>query len=260
MSNQYKIFLDNYFSSLLDFIHTSRRLNKVLIAEVETYTKTGSVYDANSALVLSDWTGETEDGWELPFHSGLFKRTTQENYGTEVKSVLSREFCFIYCLEYEGLERFFKDCVFYKIENNPEYKDEIQKILKIEGFIFRENIKGGDFLYKAIKKIGKRTLVQFSKENNSNLKFKELLKVLSEVRHSVTHSKSIIKKSKINLTQYHEKVFNFLFNHAEIDNEQIHIQLDFKKFEFLMKKLSEFAFQIFKAISIEEKLEWSYEK
>ena len=100
--------------------------------------------------------------------------------------------------------------------------------------------------------------MQLSKENN--LKFKELLKVLSEVRHSVTHSKSIIKKSKINLTQYHEKVFNFLFNHAEIDNEQIHIELDFKKFEFLMKKLSEFAFQIFKAISIEEKLEWSYEK
>lgn len=92
---------------------------------------------------------------------------------------------------------------------------------------------------------------------NNNLKFKELLEVLSEVRHSVTHSKSIINKDKINLTPYHEKVFNFLFNHAEIDTEQIHIELDFKKFEFLINKLAEFAFQIFKAISIEEKLIWN---
>lgn len=260
MSNQYKIFLDNYFSTLLDFIHTSRRLNKVLISDVDTYSQTGSSYKSKSALVLSDWTGETDDGWELPFHSGLFKRTTEENYGAEVKSILSREFCFLYCQSYEGLERFFKDCVFYKIENDSEYKDEIQKIFKIEGFIFRENIKGGDLLYKAIKKIGKQTLLQLSKENNSNLHFKELLYVLSEVRHSITHSKSIINKSKIKLSPYHEKVFNFLFNFSESDNDQIHIELDFKKFEFLMKRLVEFAFQIFKAISIEEKLEWSYEK
>lgn len=54
MRNQYKIFLDNYFSSLLDFIHTSRRLNKVLTANVEMYTKIGSVYDSNSAVVLND--------------------------------------------------------------------------------------------------------------------------------------------------------------------------------------------------------------
>lgn len=260
MSNPYKIFLDNYFSTLLDFIHTSRRLNKILIADVETYTKTGSMYDSNSALVLSDWTGITEDGWVQPFYSGLFKNTSQENYGTEIKSVLSRELCFIYCQAYEGLERFFKDCVSYKIENDKEYRDESKKIFKIEGFIDRENIKGGDLLYKAIKKIGKKTLLQLSKENNSNLTFKELLKVLSEVRHSVTHSKSIINKHKINLTPYHEKVFNFLFNHTEINNEQIHIELDFKKFEFLMKKLAEFAFQIFKAISIEEKLRWNYVK
>lgn len=259
MSNQYKIFLDNYLTTLLEFIHTSRRLNKVLISDIETYTKTGSTFDSNSALVLSDWTGKTENGWFRPFHSGLFHNTSQKNYETEIKSVLSREFCFLYCQAYEGLERFFKDCVFYKIENDSKYKDENQEIFRIKGFIDRKNIKGGDILYKAIKKIGKKTLMQLSKKNNSNLKFAELLKVLSEVRHSVIHSKSIINVSEINLTSYHENVFNFLFNYSKINNDQMRVELDFKKFEFLINKLTEFAFQIFKAISIEEQLEWSYE-
>lgn len=258
MSNLYKIFLDNYFSTLIDFIHTSRRLNKVLISDSETYTQIGSIYKSKSALVLSDWTGETEDGWKLTFNSGLFKRTTEENYGTEVKSILSREFCFLYCQSYEALERFFKDCVFYKLQADLIYRDENKEVFRKKGEVSRKNMKGGDALYDAVKKIGKTTLHELSMNNTSNLKFKELLEVLSEVRHSVTHSKSIIDKHKINLTPYHDKVFNFFFNHAEIYTEQVHIELDFKKFEFLINKLAEFAFQIFKAISIEEKLEWSY--
>ena len=260
MNNEYKIFLDDYFSTLLEFIHNCRRLNKVIISDIEKYTQTDSVYDSNSTLVLSDWSGKTENGWVLPFHSGLFKNTSKENYKNEMTSVLSREFCLIYCQSYESLEKFFKDCVFLKANNDLNFREEIISIFKIDGEFKRENIKGGDLLYKVIKKMGKKTLQKLSKENNTKIKFGELLTILSEVRHSITHAKSLINKSKINKTQYHNQIFQFLFSYSEINNEQFKIELDFKKFEYLIKKLAEFAFQIFKAISIEENLNWNYEK
>ncbi|TDE28912.1 hypothetical protein E0I61_11015 [Flavobacterium ranwuense] len=260
MNNEYKIFLDNYFSTLLEFIHNCRRLNKVITLDFEKYTQTGSVFNSNSTLILSDWTGKTDNGWVLPFHSGLFKSTSKENYKSEMISVLSREFCLMYCQSYESLEKFFKDCVFYKAKNDLNFREEIKIAFKIEGELTREDMKGGDLLYKAVKKIGKETLQKLSKENNTNIKFGELLKILSEVRHSITHSKSVINKSKIDKTQYHNKIFEFLFSYSEITNEHLKIELDFKKFEYLIIKLAEFAFQIFKAISIEEKLNWNYEK
>lgn len=260
MNNEYKKFLDNYFLTLLDFIHTSRRLNEVLTLDYKKYCQVGATYESNSALIISDWTGEANNGWVLPFHSGIFRNTLKENYQNEITGVLSREFCFLYSQSYESLEKFFKDCVFFKATNDLMFCEEVKKIFKIEGQLTRENIKGGDLLYKAIKKLGKETLQILSKENNTNIKFGELLKILSEVRHSITHSKSVINKSKINVTQYHKQIFDFLFSHSEIDNFKLVIELDFKKFDYLLKKLAEFAFQIFKAISIEENLNWNCNK
>jgi hypothetical protein len=77
-----------------------------------------------------------------------------------------------------------------------------------------------------------------------------IVKILSEVRHSITHSKSEINKS--NKTKYHNQIFDFLFTYSVINDELLKIELDFTKFEYLVKKLAEFSFQIYKAISIEE--------
>jgi hypothetical protein len=260
MNNEYKIFLDNYFSTLLEFIHNCRRINKVIFLDIEKYKQAGSLYDCNSTLILNDWTSKTDNGWALPFHSGLFKNTSKENYENEMINFLSREFCLMYCQSYESLEKFLKDCVFYKAKNDLRFSEEIKTAFKVDGELTRENIKGGELLYKAIKKIGKKTLQKLSKENNTNIKFGELLKILSEVRHSITHSKSEINKSKINKTKYHNQIFDFLFTYSVINDELLKIELDFTKFEYLVKKLAEFSFQIYKAISIEENLNWNYKK
>lgn len=258
MENEYKIFLEVFFSTLLEYKHTSRRLNKILILDYQKYTEEKASYYSGSTLLLSDWTGVTDKGWALPFHAGISRETSKEDYKNEIINVLSREFCLIYSQSYEALERYFKDCIFYKIMHDIEFSEEVRKKSNIEGEFKRENIKGGKELYKLVKKLGKKSLLKFSKENNINIKFGELLKVLSEVRHSIVHSNSVINKSKINITRHHFEIFTFLFNYYEIDNKQIKIELDFKKLEHLLGRLVEFAFQIFKAISIEEKLSWSY--
>lgn len=260
MINHYKEYLDDFFSTLLDFKHTSNRLNKVLTLDFQKFSESGAIYSSNSALILSDWTGKTDNGWELPFYSGIVRETLKENYKNEIINVLSREFCLMYSQSFEALEKYFKDCVYHKSKVDLKFEEEVKKIYKIEGQIKRTDLKGGDKLYKLIKKIGKKTLLNLSKENNINIKFGELLTVLTETRHSIVHSKSVIEKSKINTTTYHFQIFKFLFEHSDVSNEQIKIELDFKKFEHLIKRLSEFAFQIFKAISLEEKLNWNYDK
>jgi hypothetical protein len=65
MNNIYKIFLDNYFSTLLEFIHNCRRINKVILLDIEKYKQAGSLYDCNSTI-LNDWTSKTDNGWALP--------------------------------------------------------------------------------------------------------------------------------------------------------------------------------------------------
>jgi hypothetical protein len=61
-----KLFLDNYFSTLLEFIHNCRRINKVIL-DIEKYKQAGSLYDCNSTLILNDWTSKTDNGWFFPF-------------------------------------------------------------------------------------------------------------------------------------------------------------------------------------------------
>ncbi|MGV8994033.1 MAG: hypothetical protein ACOH1O_08020 [Flavobacterium sp.] len=256
--NEYKVFLENYFSTLLEILHTTRRLNKLILLDIKKYSETYAEFFSDSALVLRDWSSDDTSKLIQPSFSDTLKSTSKENYKGQMTSVLSREFCLMYSQSYEALERFLKDCVFYKLSGDIYYSAVISKLYIDGEEITRENMKGGGALYYAIKKIGNKTLQKLSAKNNSNIKFKELFEIISNVRHSVTHSNSIILKSKINKSEYHFQIFDLLFSHLVIDEKNIKIQLDFEKFEKLIKIMNEFAFQIFKAISIEEKLDWEF--
>jgi 2C-methyl-D-erythritol 2,4-cyclodiphosphate synthase len=83
----------------------------------------------------------------------------------------------------------------------------------------------------------------------------KLWKVLLEVRHSITHSNSVIEISKLKLSKHHSEIFDYLFDNLNIDEKSIQIKLDYAKFNKLIKTLSEFAFQMFKIISEKKNLE-----
>ena len=63
--NPYEEPLTKYFETIIDFIHTYNRLNKILLKDAQKYSQEGSIYDATSALVISDWTGSTDNGWKI---------------------------------------------------------------------------------------------------------------------------------------------------------------------------------------------------
>ncbi|MFB9055466.1 hypothetical protein ACFFU9_01810 [Mariniflexile ostreae] len=258
MTNPYKIHLDQFFEKLLYYRHISGRIDKVFKKEIEMYSSDKATMHFASALIISDWTGPTDNGWELNFHTGISTETTKENYEEEIKNISSRQRCLLYAQSFESFERFLKDCLFNKLERDSEIRDYVISLLpkNQNSVISRRNMPSGDKLFNVLKKVGGKTFKKFTTSNNLDIKFRELWTILSEVRHAVTHNESTIDLVKINKSDHHFDIFNYLFNSKKLSDEKIIIELDYKKFEKLIKRFSEFAFQVFKLISVEEKLEW----
>lgn len=172
MANEYKIYLNTFFTTILEYKHTSKRLNDVLIKDIEKYTQIGAKYHSASSLIISDWTGETDNGWAKTFHTGISVETEKENYAVEIHNVLSREFCLIYSQSFESFEKFLKDCAFLMSLSDENFKSEIEKTLKKTNRDFsRENMPSGDNLFKLIKKIDSSSFEKYSKNNNINIEF-----------------------------------------------------------------------------------------
>jgi hypothetical protein len=258
MTISYKKSLDQFFEKLLYYRHISGRIDKVFQKEIEEYSSDKAIIHFASALIISDWTGPTENGWVINFHSGINTETTKDNYKSEIEKIHSRQLCLLYAQSFESFERFLKDCLFDRLGRDDNFKEFVISLLpkNRNSSITRAKMPGGDNLFIALKKAGGESFKDFSSRNNINIKFKELWTILSEVRHAITHNESIIGLNLVNQSDYHYDLFNYLFNSKSVSNDSLLIELDYGKFEKLIKRFTEFAFQIFKLLSIEEHLAW----
>ena len=258
MTNPYKEPLNQFFEKLLYFRHISGRINKVFEKEIEDYTQDKATINFSSSLVISDWTGPTDNGWEINFHTGLFTQTTKENYEDEIRKIFSKQLCLLYAQSFEAFERFVKDCLFIRITRDNNIKEYTISLLpkNQQSSITRKKMPGGSDLFRVMKKSGGETYKNFSSKNNLNIKFSELWTILSEVRHSITHNESLIDLELIEKSKHHAEIFKFLFDSHQISTNMISIEIDYKKFERLIKRFAEFANQVFKILSIEDELDW----
>lgn len=262
MTNSYRKSLDQFFEKLLYYRHISGRINKVFQKEIKEYSSDKAIIHFASALVISDWTGPTENGWEINSHSGITRETTKDNYELEIEKIHSRQLCLLYAQSFESFERFLKNCLFDRLGRDDNIREYVITLLpkNQRSSITRAKMPGGDNLFKILKKAGGESFKDFTSKNNLNIKFKELWTILSEVRHAITHNESMIKLKLINKSGHHSDIFNYLFNSKSLSDDLLLIKLDYVKFEKLIKRFSEFAFQIFKLLSIEENLEWKKSK
>ena len=148
MKNPYKEHLDIFFETITDLKHTANRLNKVLLQDVEKYTSEKAKFFSGTALIIGDWTGATENGWKINFHTGITKSTFKENYATEIEKVLSREFGLAFAQSFEAFEKLLKDLVFFKIQTDTNFRQG----LKPNKDYSRDKLSGGDEIFKLIKK------------------------------------------------------------------------------------------------------------
>lgn len=262
MTNTYKKNLNHFFERLLYYRHISGRINNVFQKEIKEYSSDKAMIHFASALVISDWTGPTDKGWEKNFHSGITRETTKDNYKSELEKIHSRQLCLLYAQSFESFERFLKDCLFDRLCRDENIREYVSTLLpkNQNTEITRAKMPGGDNLFEALKKAGGETFKKFTLKNNLNIKFKELWTILSEVRHAITHNESMIELKLIHKSALHFDIFNYLFNSKSVSGDVLLIELEYGKFEKLIKRFSEFAFQIFKLLSIEEHQDWEISK
>ncbi len=116
---------------------------------------------------------------------------------------------------------------------------------------------GGDQLFKILKKTGGGTYLEFSQCNSWNGEFKPIWSIFAEVIHAITHNESIVSFDRVSKSKQHKAIFNKFFVSTSVSENEILIEFDYKKFDNIIKKISEFTFQIYKILSIEENFSWS---
>jgi hypothetical protein len=253
--NPYQEHIEFLFSRILELRHICSHLSSVLndsIRKIETNANIKFI--SGSSLIISDWTEPQDSKWEINYHTGVSKITFKENYKEEVKKIISIECCYAFAQTFEALEEYLKDCVFLRMKQNQKFQETVQN--KHPKNNSRENLPGGDNLFKLIKKAFGNNFVEITRQDEQKIRFTEFWCILSEIRHCIVHSKSVIKLSKINKSDYHHVIFNSFFDFAKYENDLIQIELDYEKLDNLLKNISEFAFQIFKLLSIQENFDW----
>jgi hypothetical protein len=255
--NPYKSHLDELFQRIIELRHIASTINSTMTSSIKTYADYPGNFLTGSALVLRDWTGPTDNGWEFCFHTGFRQVTLKDNYENEINRIISQECCFAYAQSFEGLEKFLKDCAFEIEESSPKC---IFSMFKRKPKKFRRETIGGDRLFKFIKNAGDPYFSSYSSKNHRDLRFKELWSILSECRHAIIHNKSKINLKRLKKTDYHLKIFKYLFPNSHFKDNFVIIMLDFMGLSQLLEIVSEFAFQVYKSISQKENLDWKIDK
>ena len=242
MENPYKKDLINLFESTNYYYHISYRIDNLLKKESKKLLDQKSEFYTSNAIVVADWTGPTEDGWELPFHTNIFTTTNTDNYIEEMEKMKSRENLLNFAQSFEVFQKFLKNFI---IKKNPGIK--------------RSDLKYNDKILINLKEEGAATFEKFSFQNNNNFNFEKLFEMLVVLRHAITHSNSVVKKNEIIKDVYTEKLFKLLMPSAEFSKNQIILKMNLNELRSNMKLINEFAYQIYKIYSIEEGFEYEWE-
>lgn len=252
--NPYKEFLDTFFATINEYSHFSNRVSKILKLDAEKYTSEGARYTSSTALILADWTGPTDKGWVKNFHSGVLKITTKEDYAREIEEVTSIILSSYYVQYFESLELFMKKTINFYCTVDPGFKEFTKTKYKMQNSYSIAKIKGGDTLYNLIEHLCSPLIHEYSASNNNNIRFKTLFKVLSKSRNSIVHTGNTMPKSTFFSNKSNKAHFIYLFDYQNIGSNRIKILITQNKFKKIVNVYAEFAFQIYKMVSIKQNL------
>ncbi len=253
--NSYYNDLRLFYERLIVLRHNAYFMNNMMNATLKSYSDVSPEHLISaSALVISDITGVTDNGWDINFHTGISKSVFANGFNDEVARLISVECCYVLAQSFEALEKLFKNFVYEKCKLDDFFSEDI-KTEKINPQD-RVTYPGGESLLKLIRKATKENFNSYSESNNYRLKFSVFWKTISELRHAVTHSQNIIKNEKIFKSNDYTNLARHFASFNPINENESEILLDYKKIDRLIKSIAEFAYQVFKILSIERGFEW----
>lgn len=242
MENTYRNYLYYFYNKSNYYFHISYRLENVLNKELKVISHENMEFYSSNGLIVSDWTGKTDYGWVLPFHTNVFTTTDGENYVQEMNKIKSRENLMNFAQSLEVFQGFLKDCITHK-----------NKLIK------RDQLKHNHIILQKLAFEGGATFQNNSNHNHNNYRFEVLFGVLVELRHAITHSNSIVEKNKIIKDIYSEYLFRHMMPEAIFEKDKIILVMPFDSFRRNMRILNEFAFQLYKIFSIEDSIDFKLE-
>lgn len=266
--------------SLLQLYSNIKDYSKIF---VESWNQQGTEkpkYTLLSRLIVSDLTGPTDNGWKIHYPTTGDYIVSFDDFEKKTSALVNQYSHFIIIQSYEIFEIFIRDMIagFFIIKPDIGAREILKskgsenpflKIVNLFRFLFTKKQdlnrnwyaevhrirpgKNNKFLFKILRTISKDNL-DFELRNNENINLRNWYFQFSIVRHSIIHSECFIPESTVknmNDLQLFEKFFP-----ATKENAFYKINLDRNHAELILEMLSDYAFQIFKSLSITLGKEW----
>ncbi len=242
---------------------------------VQTWMKSGHIPPrgmvAGSRLPISDLSNWPKDGWRRNYPTPHPFAVTGATYRRVFQSALSHNCAWSISQGYEAFETFLYDIAAGYLRANPCEADT-GKLSEFELKEQNEDKSVGSFQYWRLftksAYTNNRKLLQvlrrlapklrtWEKKNNRGLDLVEWFAVVSEVRHAITHSGGLLKAAKT--AKWNEVRYTILRKSFPGTRRQqgYLIRMSLKSADSMLRLLGEYAFLIFKALSLAGGYEWN---
>ncbi len=247
--------------------HIDHDIQKFTQTLIEGIDKESTVLIKGSRLVISDFTGESDNGWEInfPLPTTGYK-VTNKNYLDMNRQLIQSVSAILVVQSYEAIESFLKGILISYFQNNHQIAFETigkanciwnRSIVDWKKTVRRLNQGVNN---KELLKIIRLLSPEFQEAESDNLKNVDLshwFNAISISRHCIVHSESILKNDEYNkLKEYEISVLNYFFEIEDLEAENRKMSISAQQASSVMEFMCEYAFQIFKWLSISQKLEW----
>jgi hypothetical protein len=229
-----------------------------------------SIIFSGASLVLRDLTEWLNDGWARHYPSGGFS-AKGEGYFETIRVLLARESAWTVSQAYEAYEKFLKDIAATLLAENQQLA-QAKKVEKFESDKKSKNLTKTEIAFwrayidynyntnndklKFLRKISP-DISKGETQNNRAIALIDWFAVVEELRHSATHSNFILKTGRMkNWSKARREILKKYFSGKKIEQGY---QIDITKEDatFCLELFSEYAFQVYKFLSISKGYDWN---
>ena len=265
--------LDELFIRLATLQGTLYHIQFSLIGHSKDYTKRIEKVKENipdfalgTNLVISDVTGPTDRGWEYIFPTRGQHIVKLSEFNQEIEKLIRRETAYTLSQSFEAFSTFLKNQIAAFLEVDSTHLEKIKplKDAVIDEYTnWKEKVrkinsgKNNHELFKILRLFAPN-LELSEKKNNKLIDFPSWYKSLAFMRHITIHSNSsfsLNNKDYLNLTKIEKEYLEEYFPFEDKDDNNF-FMIERKLGNHNLKILSEYAFLIFKELSIELNEDW----
>lgn len=270
MGNPFQSELDKFFSQIIDlkgtFFHVQNMFKNDLKKHIKATNESNNNFAFRSAsrLIISDISGETDDGWEINFPTDYTKVINWTGYSKEVEKMIARQGAYTIAQSCEAFVRYLKDIVSIQLYHHKAKASKFDKAYKQCDTVdkFRTaiehnyHLRNTENLFLFLEKTSKE-FKKSKKNNNLGFDLTDFYQVVAFVRHKVTHTSARFESDEIEDWDSELKgIFENYFNTREISDDESIIFMDKHKTNRVVKRIAELGFIIFKSLSISNGYKW----